>query len=151
MNKMSDGFWIAILRAVAPVVVDGHTDFEREIIDRGRVEACRVGTGQVLFESLNILTRQGLYMSIVEHHRIWLQGVNQIVKLIIFERAASLKIGIALVELVLRPITVEPHAGNFTVIRAQFAYLPMQESYIIRPGQSTFITETVGRMMPVQH
>src|SRR5258708_36410441 len=42
MNQMSDGFWVAILCAVAPMVVDGHADFERAIIDCGRVEACRV-------------------------------------------------------------------------------------------------------------
>src|SRR5258707_604239 len=76
MNKMSDGFGIAILRVVAPVVVDGHANFEREIIDRSWVKACCIETGQVLFESLNILTRQRLSMSIVEHHGIRLQGVN---------------------------------------------------------------------------
>src|SRR5690348_1718081 len=89
MNKISDGFGITILCAVAPMVVDCHTDFEREFIDRGRVEPSRVETGQVLFESLNILTRHGLYMSIVEHHGIGLQSMNQVVKLIIFERASS--------------------------------------------------------------
>src|SRR5258708_40075162 len=90
-------------------------------------------------------------MPIIKHHCFRLKGMDQIVKRIVLERATWLKIGIALVDCAVRPVTVKPHTGDFAEICAEFAHLPMQEFQVIRPRQPALLTEPIGGGMPVQH
>jgi hypothetical protein len=57
--------------------------------------------------------------------------MNQIVELVIFERAPRGKIAAVFVYVETGPVTIEPEAGEFTILRAEFPYLSMKEIQVV--------------------
>src|SRR5829696_8519450 len=49
-----------------------------------------------------------------------------------------------------RPIAVKPDAGDLAELCTKLPHLPVQELDIVGPCQTALVSETIGRMMPVQ-